>query len=83
MTSFVCQELSIMKETVKITTLNAIGYHATAISIGRGYHSRSHVDLDMYYTIATVVAPEGISPEDVIYYFVFPTYGINSIVVSQ
>ena len=77
MTSFACQELSIMKETVKITTLNAIGHHATAFSIGRNYHSRSHVDLDMHYTLAIVIAPEGISPEDVIYYFVFLTYEIK------
>ena len=66
-----------MKETVKITTLNAIGHHATAFSIGRDYHSHSHVDLDMYHTLATVIAPEKICPEDVIYYFVFPTCGIK------
>ena len=77
MTSFVCQKLSIMKETVKITLLNAIGHRATEFSIGRGYPSRSHVDLDMYYMFATIIAPEGISPEDVIYYFVFPTFKIK------
>ena len=77
MTPFIHRELSIMKQTVKRTTLNAIGYHATVFSIGRDYHSCSHVDLDMYYTLATVIAPEGISPEDVIYYFVFPTFKIK------
>ena len=66
-----------MEETVRRTTMNAIGHHATAFSIGRDYHSRSHVDVDMYYTLATVVSPDGISPDEVIYYFVFPTYGIK------
>ena len=54
-----------MKETVQRTMLNAIGHHATAFSIGRAYHSCSHVDLDMYYTLATVVNLKGFSAEDI------------------
>ena len=66
-----------MKDTVQRTTLNAIGHHATSFLIGRIYHFHFHVDLDMYYMLATVVAPEGISTEHVIYLFVFPLYKIK------
>ena len=66
-----------IKQTVQRRTLNAINDHAIEFLIERDYHSDSYVDLDMYYTLTTVIAPEGISPEDVIYNFVFPTYGIK------
>ena len=72
-TPFAHGELSIMKETVQSIMLNAIRHRVTAFSIEQDYHSHNHVDLDMYYTLATVVAPEGVSVKDIIYFFIFPT----------
>ena len=47
-----------MGEIVRRTTLNAVGDHATAFSVGKNYHSRCHIDFDMYYTLATVIDGE-------------------------
>ena len=53
---------------------------ATGLSIGYNYWSQSHKDYDFYFTRLTVLAPEN-NPhtqfdQEVIYYFVFPTYEI-------
>ena len=69
-----------MGEIMRRTTLvNSIGEHATTFSIRKNYHSRCHIDFDMYYTLATVVGGEVSQKEDdeVIYYFVFPEYGLK------
>ena len=52
------QDQDIMNEIVKYLTLEAIGRQATAFSIGFNYHSRCHVDVNMFYTLATVIAPK-------------------------
>ena len=62
-----------MKQVVDTTTLNAIGNQAISFSIGVNYHSRCHIDNDMYYTLATVIAPKDVSAEEVVYFFLFPT----------
>eukprot|EP00536_Pseudo-nitzschia_multiseries_P013281 jgi/Psemu1/309812/fgenesh1_kg.557_\ len=77
MSKFVNLETTVMNEVVNRTTLNAIGHHATAFSIGKDYHSKCHTDANMFYTRLTVIAPKHVSDEEVIYYFVFPTYGVK------
>ena len=74
---FIEQGLSIMEQIVHRTSLSLIREYATAFSIGKDYHSRCHVDLDMYYTLATVVAPEKHDVDYIIYFFVFPPYDIK------
>jgi len=69
------REMSIMKQIVDGTSLTAIEDYAIAFSIGRDYHSKCHIDHDMFFTVATVVGPDSKSADDIIYYFVFPTYG--------
>jgi len=69
------REMSIMKQIVDGTSLTAIEDYAIAFSIGRDYHSKCHIDHDMFFTLATVVGPDSKSADDIIYYFVFPTYG--------
>ena len=49
-----------MNEIVNNLTLEAIEHQAAAFSIGANYHSRCHVDVDMLYTLATVIAPKDI-----------------------
>ena len=73
---YIRQDNGIMNEIVNNLTLESIGRQATAFSIGLNYHSRSHTDVDMFYTLATVVAPKGISVDEVIYYFIFSTLKI-------
>eukprot|EP00536_Pseudo-nitzschia_multiseries_P009556 jgi/Psemu1/306631/fgenesh1_kg.270_\ len=77
MSKLVNLETTVMNEVVNRTTLNAIGNHVTAFSIGKDYHSKSHTDVDMFYTRLTVIAPKHVSDDEVIYYFVFPTYGVK------
>ena len=74
---FVAEEMDVLSQILSRTKLNAIGQQALAFSIGRNYHSRCHVDDDMYYTRLTVIAPAEVSADEVIYYFVFPTYGVK------
>ena len=76
-TRFVGREYSVMEEIVGRTTLNTVGHQATAFSIGVNYHSRCHIDNDMYFTLATVVAPKEVPDDEVIYYFIFPAYQIR------
>ena len=76
-TRFVGREFSVMKQIVHRTKLNTIGHQATAFSIGVNYHSRCHINNDMYYTLATVVAPKEVPADEVIYYFIFPSYQIR------
>eukprot|EP00536_Pseudo-nitzschia_multiseries_P006484 jgi/Psemu1/304190/fgenesh1_kg.139_\ len=77
MSKLVNLEMTVMNEVVNRTTLNAIGHHTTAFSIGKDYHSKSHTDVDMFYTRLTVIAPKHVSDDEVIYYFVFPTYKVK------
>eukprot|EP00536_Pseudo-nitzschia_multiseries_P005659 jgi/Psemu1/13073/gm1.13073_g len=74
---FVNLETTAMNEVVCRTTLKSIGHHATAFSIGKDYHSKCHIDQDMFYTRLTVIALTHVSDDKVTYYFVFPTYGIK------
>eukprot|EP00536_Pseudo-nitzschia_multiseries_P011441 jgi/Psemu1/28894/gm1.28894_g len=74
---FVDNEMDVLSQILTRTQLNAIGQQALAFSIGRNYHYRCHVDDDMYYTRLAVIAPSGVPPDEVIYYFVFPTYHIK------
>ena len=74
---FVEMEFSVMKQVIDRTTLNCIGHQATAFSIGVNYHSPCHIDNDMYYTLATVIAPKEVSADEVIYYFLFPACQIR------
>eukprot|EP00536_Pseudo-nitzschia_multiseries_P017990 jgi/Psemu1/53555/gm1.53555_g len=59
---FVAKEMDVLSQILSRTKLNAIG---------------CHVDDDMYYTRLTVIAPAEVSADEVIYYFVFPTYGVK------
>eukprot|EP00536_Pseudo-nitzschia_multiseries_P011770 jgi/Psemu1/29890/gm1.29890_g len=77
MPKFVNLETTVMNEVVSHTTLNAIGHHATAFFIGKDYHSKCHIDADMFYTRLTVIAPKHVSDDKVIYYFVFPSYRVK------
>mmetsp|Transcript_6251 Transcript_6251/g.13409 ORF Transcript_6251/g.13409 Transcript_6251/m.13409 type:complete len:269 (+) Transcript_6251:364-1170(+) len=67
----------VMIQIVKNTTLDVIGDHAPAFSVGKNYHSRCHIDEDMYFTMATVIAPSTLHDDEIIYYFTFPTYAIK------
>ena len=71
------QDQNIMNEIVNNLTLEAIGGQATAFSIGLNYHSRCHTDVDMFYTLDTVIARKDVCANDVIYSFIFPTLGIR------
>eukprot|EP00536_Pseudo-nitzschia_multiseries_P017003 jgi/Psemu1/48898/gm1.48898_g len=77
MSKFVNLETTVMNEVFRRTTLNAIGHHATAFSFGKDYHSKCHIDADMFYTCLIVIAPMHVSDDKVIYYFVFPIYGVK------
>ena len=74
---FIQYHRSVMMQIVKNTTLDVIGDHAPAFSIGVNYHSRCHVDDDMYFTMATVIAPSTNHDDEIIYYFTFPTFAIK------
>ena len=63
-------EQHIMNEIVNNLTPGAIAHQATAFLIGVNYHSRCHIDVDMFYTLATVIAPKDICVDNVIYYFI-------------
>ena len=76
-TRFVDMEFSVMKQVIDRATLNSIRDQATAFSIGVNYYSRCHTDNGMYYTLAIVMAPDEVSAEEVIYYFLFPAYKIK------
>ena len=76
-TKFIGREFSIMKQIVDRTALSSIGDQATTFSIGVNYHSRCHIDNDMYYTLSTVIALKEVPAEEVIYYFLFPAYQIR------
>mmetsp|Transcript_19282 Transcript_19282/g.41933 ORF Transcript_19282/g.41933 Transcript_19282/m.41933 type:complete len:91 (+) Transcript_19282:1-273(+) len=68
-----------MEQIVWGTSLKAMGSIAIAFSIGRDYHSKCHIDIDMFYIMATVVAPDmGLPDDEIIYYFLFPLYGAYS-----
>ena len=58
------------------------GVVATNLSIGCNHWSQAHVDNDFYFTCLTVLAPEDLPCEhyhgNVLYYFVFPTYNIQT-----
>ena len=56
---------------------DVIREHAPAFSIGGNYHSCCHADLDMHYTLTTMVAPENHDVDNIIYFFVFPSYYIK------
>ena len=80
---YICQDRVIMNEIFNNLTLEAIGRQATAFFIGLNYHSRCHTDVDMFYTLATVIAPKEICADDVIYFFIFPTLGIRVLLRSS
>lgn len=69
---FVAKEMDVLSQILSRTKLNAIGQQALAFSIGRNYHSRCHVDDDMYYTRLTVIAPAEVSADEVIYFLSSP-----------
>jgi len=70
-------DLSVMEQIVQGTSLKAMGSTAIVFSIGRDYHSKCHIDIDMFYTLATVIGPDTVDVNEIIYYFLFPTYGKN------
>jgi len=74
---FIQYHRSVMMQVVKNTTLDVIGDHAPAFSVGVNYHSRCHIDDDMYFTMATVIAPSTDHDDEIIYYFTFPTFAIK------
>ena len=69
-TKYIDCEQHVMNEIVNNLTLEVIGCQATAFLIGVNYHSRCHIDVDMFYTLATVIAPKDICVDNVIYYFI-------------
>ena len=74
---FVRTEYSVTKQILNRTCLNEVGGQATAFSIGKNYHSRCHIDSNMYYTMLTVCGPSCVDNDKVIYYFTFPEYRIK------
>jgi len=52
-------------------------HSATALSVGRDYHSKCHIDNDYYYTVLTVAAPHRDEDNTVIYYICFPEYSVK------
>ena len=66
-TNYICRKQHDMNEIVDNLTLEVIGRQAAAFSIGVNYHSRCHIDVDMFYTLATVIAPIYICVDEVIY----------------
>ena len=71
-----CHNQHIMNEIVNNLTPEAIGHHTKNNLIGVNYHLRCHTDVNMFYTLTTVIALEDICAVNVIYYFTFPTFGI-------
>mmetsp|Transcript_603 Transcript_603/g.1106 ORF Transcript_603/g.1106 Transcript_603/m.1106 type:complete len:105 (+) Transcript_603:1167-1481(+) len=70
-------DLSVMEQIVQGTSLKAMGSIAIAFSIGRDYHSKCHINIDMFYTLTTEVGPDTVDVNEIVYYFLFPTYGDN------
>ena len=70
------EEKSVIK-TISQWIKQGIGEFATALSVGKGYHSICHVDNDFYYTVLTVAAPSKEFDEEIIYYFCFPEYSVK------
>uniref|UniRef100_A0A7S4EQ41 Prolyl 4-hydroxylase alpha subunit Fe(2+) 2OG dioxygenase domain-containing protein n=1 Tax=Pseudo-nitzschia australis TaxID=44445 RepID=A0A7S4EQ41_9STRA len=70
-------DLSVMEQIVQGTSLKAIGSTTIAFSIDIDYHSKCHINVDMFYTLATVVGPDKVNIDEIIHYFLFPTYGEN------
>mmetsp|Transcript_20390 Transcript_20390/g.41724 ORF Transcript_20390/g.41724 Transcript_20390/m.41724 type:complete len:113 (-) Transcript_20390:28-366(-) len=66
-----------MMKIVQETAFNVIGTHAPAFSVGKNYHSRCHIDHDMYFTMATVISHLEDHGDEIIYYFTFPTFAIK------
>ena len=79
---YIRQDQDIMNEIDNNLTLEAIGRQATAFSIGLNYHARCHTDVNVFYTLATVIAPKDVCADKVIYYFIFPTLGIRILLRS-
>ena len=75
--NYICEDKIIMNEIVNNLTLETIRCQATTFLIDLNYHSRCHTDVDMFYTLATVIAPKEIFADDVIYCFIFPILGIR------
>ena len=76
-TKYICRKQHVMNEIVNNLTLEVIGRQATAFLIGVNYYLRCHIDVDMSYTLTTVIAPKDICLDDIFYYFIFPTFGIR------
>jgi len=74
---FIHLEKSVITQVFEQTTLDSIGTSSIAFSVGKDYHSKCHADKDYHYTHLTVVGPENVDVDEVIYYFVFPNYGIR------
>ena len=66
-----------MMKIVQETTLDVIGKHAPTFSVDKNYHSRCHIDHDMYFTMATVISHSEDHDDEIIYYFIFPTFAIK------
>ena len=56
---------------------NVTSHLATALSVGRDYHSKCHIDNDYYYTVLTVASPHKDQDDTIIYYFCFPEYSVK------
>ena len=53
---YIDREQHIMNAVIDNITLEVIGRQATAFAIGVNYHSHGHIDVDMFHTLATVIA---------------------------
>jgi len=68
---------SLMVQVAQTTTLDVYDKHAPAFLVGKHYHSRCHIDNNMYLTTATVIAPDKKHNNKIIYYFTFLTYALK------
>ena len=79
---FIGHEQWIMKKIANKLALDAIGQQVTTFLIGLNYHSHCHIDVDMFYTPATAIAPKDICVDNMIYYFLFQNFEIKILLRS-
>ena len=66
------------KRTLESLGINVEGRWAAALTAGRNYHSKVHIDDDTYFTFLGVLDGDGATAcsQRVVHYFVFPNYNV-------